>query len=92
MSDLAASWRLVAVCAIVVLIGLAGICRLVGLSRTPLSLLGILRREHTRRELRPEDFDGRWAWQLHQAATWFMWAAAGLLLLLLVTRILGRLG
>lgn len=92
MSDPATSWRVVAVAAILCLIGLAGISRLVGLLRTQMSLLAILRREHTRRELAPEDFDGRWAWHLHRAAAWFMWAAGGLLLLLLVTRILGRMG
>ena len=90
MSDPETSWRVIAVGAILVLIGLAGLCRLVGLLRTQLSLLAILRREHTRHVLEPADFDGRWAWHLHRAAAWFMWAAAGLLLLLLVTRILGR--
>ncbi|TDR89627.1 hypothetical protein [Enterovirga rhinocerotis] len=86
MSDPTVSWRVVAVCAVVVLVGLSGLFRVLALSRTSLSLLAILRREHTRRTFEPTDFDGRWAWLLYRSALWLMLPAAGLVLLLFATR------
>ena len=91
MTDLSTSWRVLAVGAILVLVALAGICRVAALLRTSLSMLGILRREHARRSFGPDDFAGGWAWYLYRASGWFIGMAAALLLLLLVTRIFGRM-
>ena len=90
MNDSASSWRIIAVCAIVVLVGLAGLFHLVALLRTQFSMMGILRREHAGQKLAPEDFDAGWAWYLYRLSAWLMIAAAGLVLLLLVTRVLSR--